>query len=213
MSETRQNTDYGYDIQKLYLEIMLTDAETFTRCQSIFDPSLFNSKLQSVAKFINDYVNNHSTLPTFDMVNASTHSQLIDPGSLKVEHYDWLLLEFETFSRHRALEQAILKSADLLENGEYGTVEYLMKQAVQIGLQKDMGTNYWKNPKERLEAIMNNRGQIPTGWDTLDRMLYGGFQRGELEIFAGSSGCVTGDTLVEIVQAPKLETLYEPISV
>ena len=26
---TRQNADYGYDIQKVYLEMMLTDAETF----------------------------------------------------------------------------------------------------------------------------------------------------------------------------------------
>ena len=35
---TRQNTDYGYDIQKVYLEMMLTDAETFVRCSSVFDP-------------------------------------------------------------------------------------------------------------------------------------------------------------------------------
>ena len=28
MDKTRQNTDYGYDIQKLYLEMMLTDAES-----------------------------------------------------------------------------------------------------------------------------------------------------------------------------------------
>ena len=188
MNTTRQNTDYGYDIQKLYLEIMLTDAETFIRCQSVFDSELFDRKLKSAAKFIYDYVSNHNAVPTFDMVNAATHSNLVDPGQLQLAHYDWLLSEFETFSRHRALEQAILKSADLLENGEYGTVEQLIKDAVQIGLQKDLGTDYWKNPRERLEEIMNTRGQIPTGWETLDRLLYGGFQRGELEIFAGSSG-------------------------
>ena len=32
-----QNINYGYDVQKLYLEMMLSDAETFVRCQSIFD--------------------------------------------------------------------------------------------------------------------------------------------------------------------------------
>ena len=36
---TRQNTDYGYDIQKVYLEMMLTDAETFVRCQAVFGKS------------------------------------------------------------------------------------------------------------------------------------------------------------------------------
>ena len=185
---TRQNINYGPDIQRLYLEIMLTDAETFIRCQSVFDHTLFDRTLQEAAGFINNYVSDHNAIPTFDMVNASTGVNLKDPGQLQSPHYDWLLTEFETFSRHRALERAILKSADLLESGEYGTVESLIKEAVQIGLQKDLGTDYWKNPRERLEAIKNTRGQISTGWDTLDRLLYGGFQKGELEIFAAPSG-------------------------
>ena len=53
---TRQNTDYGYDIQKVYLEMMMTDAETFVRCQAVFDPKTFDRRLQPVAKFLNDYV-------------------------------------------------------------------------------------------------------------------------------------------------------------
>ena len=31
--ETTQNNDYGYDIQKVYLEMLMTDAESFVRCQ------------------------------------------------------------------------------------------------------------------------------------------------------------------------------------
>jgi len=185
---TRQNTDYGYDIQKLYLEMMLTDAETFVRCQSVFDSSTFDRRLSDTAKFINDYVTDHNAMPTFDMVNAATHAGLKDPGVLEENHYDWLLTEFETFSRHRALEAAILKSADLLEKGEYGPVEDLIKRAVQIGLQKDLGTDYWRDPRERLSAIKDKNGQISTGWPTLDKKLFGGFNRGELNIFAGGSG-------------------------
>ena len=48
----KQNKDYGYDIQKLYLEMMLANAETFVRCQSIFDFSLFDRKLQETAQFV-----------------------------------------------------------------------------------------------------------------------------------------------------------------
>jgi hypothetical protein len=33
---TRQNTDYGYDIQKVYLEMFMTDAESFFICQRLF---------------------------------------------------------------------------------------------------------------------------------------------------------------------------------
>jgi len=185
---TRQNADYGYDIQKVYLEMMLTDAETFVRCQAVFDDVAFDRRLQPAAKFINDYVVEHNAMPTFDMVNAATNISLKHPGDLMENHYDWLLMEFETFSKHKALESAILKSADLLEKGEYGPVEDLVKKAVQIGLQKDLGTDYWKDPRSRLEAIKDKNGQVSTGWATLDKKLFGGFNRGELNIFAGGSG-------------------------
>ena len=185
---TRQNADYGYDIQKVYLEMMLTDAETFVRCQAVFDDKAFDRRLQPAAKFINEYVVEHNAMPTFDIVNASTKADLQHPGDLAENHYDWLLMEFETFSKHKALESAILKSADLQEKGEYGPVEDLVKKAVQIGLQKDLGTDYWKDPKGRLEAIKDKNGQVTTGWASLDKKLFGGFNRGELNIFAGGSG-------------------------
>ena len=44
---TKQNADYGYDIQRLYLEMMLSDAETFARCHSIFDTDLANESALS----------------------------------------------------------------------------------------------------------------------------------------------------------------------
>ena len=185
---TRQNTDYGYNIQKVYLEMMVTDAESFIRCQTVFNHNAFDRRLQPAAKFLNDYVTEHNAMPTFDMINAATGSDLKDPGPLQENHYDWLLAEFETFSRHKALEEAILKSADLLEKGEYGPVEDLVKKAVQIGLQKDLGTDYFRDPRSRLEAIKDKNGQVSTGWESLDRKLFGGFNRGELNIFAGGSG-------------------------
>jgi replicative DNA helicase len=185
---TRQNTDYGYDIQKVYLEMFMTDAESFVRCQGVFDPQTFDRRLQDSAKFIKDYVEEHNALPTFDMVNAATDSNLKDPGALQENHYDWLLQDFETFSKHKALESAILKSADLLEKGQYGACEDLVKNAVQIGLQKDLGTDYFADPRARLEGIKDKNGQVSTGWPALDKKLFGGFNRGELNIFAGGSG-------------------------
>jgi replicative DNA helicase len=185
---TRQNTDYGYDIQKVYLEMMMSDAESFVRCQAVFDPDAFDRRLQEGAKFLTEYVSEHNALPTFDMLNAATRAELKDPGQLQENHYDWLLAEFETFSRHKALEAAILKSADLLEKGDYGSCEDLVKKAVQIGLQKDLGTDYWADPRTRLEGIKSTNGQVSTGWAAMDKKLFGGFNRGELNIFAGGSG-------------------------
>jgi archaellum biogenesis ATPase FlaH len=183
-----QNIEYGYDVQKLYLEMMLSDATTFVRCQSIFDPTLFDRKLQTTAEFMKKYVDDHNVLPTIDIINAATSQSFKAAENLKDEHFDWLMSDFETFTRHKGLERAILESADLLEKGEYGPVEEKIKAAVQVGLTKDMGTDYFFDPRARLMRIKDNNGQISTGWKAVDDKLFGGMNRGELNIFAGGSG-------------------------
>jgi archaellum biogenesis ATPase FlaH len=180
--------DYGFDIQKLYLEIMLADAETFVRCQGIFDHTLFERKLQDAAEFMNEYAKNYNVLPDYEMVNASCRTELKRPEDLKDGHMQWFMDEFESFTRHKALERAIISSADLLEKSDYGAVEVMIKEAVQIGLARDMGTDYFADPRGRLLGIKDKNGQISTGWPSMDRRLFGGMNRGELNIFAGGSG-------------------------
>lgn len=184
----KQNIDYGYDIQKVYLEMMLSDAATFSRCQSIFDPTLFDRKLQVAAEFINNYVGEHSVMPTEDIINATTNLNFKISYELREEHFDWLLNDFETFIRHKGLERAILDASDMLEKGEYGPVEDMIKRAVQVGLTKDLGTDYYADPRGRLMRIKDKNGQISTGWKGMDDKLFGGMNRGELNIFAGASG-------------------------
>lgn len=179
---------YDYEVQKLYLELMLADAEVFIRCQGIFDHTLFDRKLQDAAEFVNLYAKEYTVLPDYDMVNAHCRTDLKPPDNLKEGHLEWLMDEFESFTRHKALERAILSSADLLEKHEYGQVETLIKDAVQIGLARDMGTNYWADPRGRLMGLKDKNGQVSTGWPGVDRKLFGGFNRGELNIFAGGSG-------------------------
>jgi replicative DNA helicase len=180
--------DYGYEVQKLYLELMLADAEVFVRCQGIFDHTLFDRKLQDAAEFINVYAKEYSVMPEFDMVNASCRIDLKRPEDIKDGHMEWLMDEFENFTRHKALERAIIDSADLLEKKDYGQVEAKIKEAVQISLTKDLGTDYFEDPRSRLMRIKDKNGQISTGWPSLDRRLFGGMNRGELNIFAGGSG-------------------------
>jgi archaellum biogenesis ATPase FlaH len=180
--------DYGYEVQKLYLELMLADAEVFVRCQGIFDHTLFDRKLQDAAEFINLYAKEYTVLPDYGMVNAHCRTDLRQPEDIKEGHLEWLMDEFEQFTRHKALERAIITSADLLEKHNYGEVEALIKEAVQIGLARDMGTDYFADPRGRLMGLKDKNGQVSTGWATMDRKLFGGFNRGELNIFAGGSG-------------------------
>jgi KaiC/GvpD/RAD55 family RecA-like ATPase len=179
--------NYNYEMQHLYLEMFLSDAETFIRCQNIFDPENFDQRLKGAAEFITRYVDEYKVMPEPAIVNASTKSDF-QGLQLPKENYDWLMDEFENFSRHKGLERAIIKSSDLLEEGDYGPVEKLVKDAIQISLNKDMGTNYFEDPRGRLERLKSSNGQISTGWPSVDKKLYGGFNRGELNIFCAASG-------------------------
>jgi len=185
--EHKDKPNYNYDIQKLYLEMFLSDAETFARCQNIFDPENFDQKLKETAEFITKYVDDYKVIPDAAIVNASCGKEL-QSVNLPKENYEWLMDEFENFSRHKALERAILQSADLLEKGEYNPVEKLIKDAIQISLNKDMGTDYFEDPRARLTKLKDGNGQISTGWPSIDKKLYGGFNRGELNIFCAGSG-------------------------
>ena len=168
--------------------MFLADNESFVRAQNIFFYRHYDAELREAAKFIHEYAQEYKTLPEVEMVNAKTGSTLLSAADIDPKHFEWFLDEYESFSRHKELESAILKSADLLEKGEFGPVEGMIKEAVQIGLTRDMGTDYFEDPKARLQALKDNNGVMATGWKNFDKKLFGGFNRGELNIFAGGSG-------------------------
>jgi len=180
--------EYSAEIQKLFLEMMMQDAETFVRVQNIFNEENFDRSLREAAKFIREHSSEYKTMPTKEQILAQTGVDLKEVPDVGEGHYDWFMVEFEGFSRRQELERAILKAADMIENGEYDPVEKLIKDAVQISLTKDMGTDYFEDPRARLMKIKDNNGQVSTGWPTMDKRLFGGMNRGELNIFAGGSG-------------------------
>lgn len=181
--------EYGIEVQQIFLEMMLADAESYVRVQNIYNVANFHPKLQPAAEFIKTHSEKYGTLPELKQLYAMTGVELAPLDEKMGEgHYDWFLEEFEGFTKWNELERAILKAADLLEKKDWDPIEKLIKDAVQISLTKDMGINYFDNPKARLKAIKDNNGQVSTGWITMDSKLYGGFNRGELQIFAGGSG-------------------------
>jgi archaellum biogenesis ATPase FlaH len=186
--------DYSADLQKLFLEMMLQDAQNFIRVQNIYNPENFDRSLRSAAEFFREHATDHKTLPTREQVKAACGVDLREVPDVGDGHNEWFLKEFEGFSKRQELERAILKAADMIEKGEYDPVEKLIKDAVQISLTKDMGTDYFREARSAIENYYDNGGQVSTGWPALDKVLYGGFSRGQLNIFAGGSG--SGKSLV-----------------
>ena len=185
MSEQKE---YTYELQKLFVEFLAHDQDLFVRVNGICDPEFFTRELRKTVEFIQAHANDYGALPTSEQIVATTGMELQNLTDVDARHDDWFIDEFETFCKHKALEKAILSSTDLLEQGEFGAVELMIKEAVGIGLAKHLGLDYWSNPLERIEKVRNTRGGTSTGWTEIDKKLYGGFNRGELNIFAAPSG-------------------------
>ena len=111
--------DYSLEVQKLFLEMMLQDAESFVRVQNIYNAENFDRSLRPAAEFIKDHSDKHKTLPQPEQILAATGVRLNAIDNLDSGHFDWFMEEFEGFTRRQELERAILKSADLLEKGEF----------------------------------------------------------------------------------------------
>jgi KaiC/GvpD/RAD55 family RecA-like ATPase len=161
---------------------------------NIMNSENFDKSLRPVAEMYKEHTTKYNILPDPSQVKAMTGGDIEPIPELNEGHNDWFLDAFEAFTKRQELERAILKAADMLEKGDFAPVEKLIKDAVQISLQKDMGTDYFADPKTRINKYFNAGGQVSTGWPQMDRLLYGGFSRGELNIFAGGSG--SGKSLV-----------------
>jgi len=180
--------DFTPEVQELFIRMMVSNPELYTRVLSIVNPLNFDRSLRKCMEFIVDHTSTYSIMPDPTQILATTGKNIEIIPDLTESHGEWFITEFENFTKRQELERAILKSAEYLEKGDYEPVEKLIKDAVQISLQTDLGTDYFANPIERNEKYFNQGGQISTGWPQMDRILYGGFDRGTLNIFAAPSG-------------------------
>jgi KaiC/GvpD/RAD55 family RecA-like ATPase len=181
--------EYSVDIENIFISFMMSNKDLFVRCKGIIKSSYFDDKQnRDTIAFIEGYSTAFSLIPSLDEIRAVTKKEI---NIMEVEaavHDGWFLREFEKFCQHKALRDAILASPDRLDQGRYGEVLADIKAAVEIALVKDLGLDYYYDPKARLEALRENKGLVSTGWKTVDEKLFGGFNNGELSIFAGQSG-------------------------
>ena len=190
----KKQIEYTPEVQKLFLRMMLTNAELYTRVMNLMNSENFDKSLRPVAEMFKEHTDKYKFLPDQTQIKAVTGIDIEPIPEMNEGHQEWFLDSFEAFIKRQELERAILKAADMLEKGDFDPVEKLIKDAVQISLQKDMGTDYFADPQARINKYFNAGGQVSTGWPQMDKILYGGMSRGELNIFAGGSG--SGKSLV-----------------
>lgn len=180
--------DYGQDFQHLMLSVLMSEPDIYVRCQNILKPEYFDNKYAKATNYILEYSHEYSTLPTSSEVTLKSGVSLDKISDITVENHAGFLDTFEDFCRHKAIEHAVIEGMKLVQSKRYGKVEDMVKEAMMVSLQKNLGTDYFANPEERNNRLFESQGNISTGWKDVDFKLFGGFGTGELEIFVAPSG-------------------------
>jgi replicative DNA helicase len=172
--------------QRLLIEYLLSSPDTFALCKSIVKADYFDPEFRKTVEFVHEYYDKYSTTPTPDQVFAET-SVKTKTHQITKDQIAYCSDQIERFCRTKAIQQAIVDSAPLINKDE-GKIEKLIRDALSVSLTHDLGLNYFANPLERLEEASKTPLRTPTGWKEIDDILNGGLARTEMLLFSANSG-------------------------
>ena len=185
---TTVTRDYSEDVQRMLIGVLLSDEEVYSRCQNILQAKFFINKFRPVVKFIQEFANQYRALPPIEQVKAQFGQEFDRIERMTPQLQQAFLDQIEEFCKNRALADAVLSATDLISKGNYAEVEKRVKGAILIGLNSNIGIQYFEDPRTRLMKIKNSNGQVSTSWKTVDQKLYGGVNRKEITIWCAGSG-------------------------
>lgn len=174
--------------QKLLVSVLAGNRDLMALCSGIIKPSYFDPSLKKSVRFLKEYFEKYKDVPRAPVVRAETGLVLDEVGEINKGEMKFVSEEIETFCRNRAMTEAILSGPELIQKGDFGQVLTVLKDAISVGLVKDLGMDYFMNPEERLKNTLVTQARISTGWAELDDLTGGGLGRQELIMFAANSG-------------------------
>lgn len=171
--------------QQLLLEYLVSSNDVFALCKSIVKSDYFDPELKRAVKFVNAYYDKYHTVPSVEQIKAEADVGLT-LRQITRDKISYCADEVELFCRHRGMEKAILKAGPLIQKGMYAEVEDMIKEAVTISLNRELGTVYFDDPADRI--LRDGIRRYSTGYKKMDNLLAGGFARKEIFLCSANSG-------------------------
>lgn len=191
------------DLEKqiLLLSLVAGNRDLMALTASMMKPSYFDPSMKKTVKFLLDYFEKYRDIPKRETIKAEVGVTLEDVGTdITRADVKYVSEEMEKFCQYRAVTEAIVNGPDLLAKGDLGAIITSLKDAISVGLQKDIGIVYFENPEERLRQTLIQEAKISTGWAELDAIIGGGLSRQELILFAANSGVGKSMTMLNLAK-------------
>ena len=210
-------TQFGHSFQVKVLSTLITDRDFLQQSADIVSPDYFdNDASKWIIKKTLGYYNKYKTIPTMEVfkvevdkikneVQGVAVKELLKESykSSKSEDLDFVKNTFLDFCKNQTLKNALMKSVDLLELGDYDDIRNLIDKALKAGVERNIGHEYIEEIEDRYRE--ESRHTIETPWPLINKLLCGGLGQGDLGLIVGGPGGGKSWSLVALgAQAVKL---------
>ena len=200
MSDKNTFQLYGQSFQSKIIALLLTDKGYLEQIQDILESKYFENRANRwIIKNTLEYFNKYKNAPTMSALKvlvsqveddifkisiidslreANKYSEAIDKDFIKEKSID--------FCKNQKIKDAVIKSVDLIQDGDYDAIKVLIDDALKAGTERDVGHEYLIEIEERYSE--SARITTPTGWDVVDDLLQGGLGNGELGVVVAPAG-------------------------
>lgn len=213
MSQPSYKSEFGVAFQAHILAVMLKIPGFVIRYRTALDHQYFvDADHRTVAKLLLAQVDEYQQLPTKPTFIEEVHQFVSDKDFSRVKKCVEGLYEDEVldaaavaskvvdFGRNQALVNAVLKSAEKLDQGNHA-IRPLIDEALLVGEDLlNVGTDYHESVEERSTWYTNPEVQesIRTGIAHMDLALGGGSTRGELNVILAPPGRGKSTSLINV---------------
>lgn len=173
--------------QKLLIEYMMSSPDVYAICDSVLEARHYDADLRPAVAFLKAYHAEYSAVPDFDVVTAET-GIMLTPQVVTRDKIEYCIAEVEDFAKKKSILFAVGECADLIKDGDYGLIELKLKEALAVSINKDIGVSLFEDARTILERIRESERPISTGYEDVDKKLFGGLVRKQLMIISGPSG-------------------------
>ena len=192
-------SQYGKPFQVKVLGSLLTDKGFLLTVRDTLQEDYFDADAHKwILKEIVNYFDKYHTTITMDVIKielikiendvlkTAIKEELRNSYQASQQDLDYVQEEFTTFCKNQKLKQALMDSADLLNQGDYDSIRGIIEQALKAGMDKNIGHEYLKDVESRYRE--DYRPTIPTPWKVMNENFQGGMGPGDLGIVFGNPG-------------------------
>lgn len=211
--EAQAQFEFDEGFQKKTLALFMRDSRFANTTKDLIEPSYFTNEANgTLVRIIRDHVRVHRAPPDLRILTQLIKDEkaakrirddqiediktaIKDSVKTDLSNATYVQGKVIDFAKHQAMEQAILKSVELLQKGDFKGIEKLQKQALAIGsVDDDDDYDYFREIDSRTQLREDykagkivKRG-ISTGYAEIDENLYHyGWGRKEMSLMMGAA--------------------------